>query len=503
MPLRRPNRTEHGPQVNLALLANQVGVAANVFTNARTRQQATDIITTMVQDGRTAFGRYCEPIVVRRPDGSHGPWTESLDRIGIRYERRMLRAAAYVLLAALTGMRDSEIQEIERDGLHQHHGHLALRTHREKHGTGETISWWISDEVAQAVSVLERLSTHPTRVISPLANPRGRCGMPLPGSEIRAFIAHVNANRHQNALPAIDLDRLSPQMLRRTFAHIVGLYEGGDLAIAVQYRHASTATTASYQHHRPGDQWVRWKENERIDANLRFLRDLAARRAPVAGSGAQAFRDHLDHARVLTVTDPFAAEQLMSAEAATYHRGDLLDCRFDAKHTVCHSIARNMSDDELPNRPLLDLCVGAGCPNAMHHERHVPALQARHAELSNRAATAPSTLAAQAAARDLAAIDTVPAQPPPRVEMTTNHDLGDCHPPCDGRARPRPRHNADGQTARCRSWHRTGHPLPSVPRTPRPRRRMGQTHQRRRPGNQATPARRSERPPCRRPTRSA
>ena len=43
----------------------------------------------------------------------------------------------------------------------------------------------------------------------------------------------------------------------------------------------------------------------------------------------------------------------------------------------------------------------------MHHERHVPALQARHAELSNRAATAPSTLAAQAAARDLAAIDTV------------------------------------------------------------------------------------------------
>ena len=404
---RRPNRTEHGPQVNLALLANQVGVAANVFTNARTRQQATDIITTMVQDGRTAFGRYCEPIGRPTPRRQPRPWTESLDRIGIRYERRMLRAAAYVLLAALTGMRDSEIQEIERDGLHQHHGHLALRTHREKHGTGETISWWISDEVAQAVSVLERLSTHPTRVISPLANPRGRCGMPLPGSEIRAFIAHVNANRHQNALPAIDLDLLSPQMLRRTFAHIVGLYEGGDLAIAVQYRHASTATTASYQHHRPGDQWVRWKENERIDANLRFLRDLAARRAPVAGSGAQAFRDHLDHARVLTVTDPFAAEQLMSAEAATYHRGDLLDCRFDAKHAVCHSIARNMSDDELPNRPLLDLCVGAGCPNAMHHERHVPALQARHAELSNRAATAPSTLAAQAAARDLAAIDTV------------------------------------------------------------------------------------------------
>ena len=50
----------------------------------------------------------------------------------------MIRAACYIFVAALSMMRDSEIQEIGRDAIVSHYGSPAIRSRRIKHDRGRS-----------------------------------------------------------------------------------------------------------------------------------------------------------------------------------------------------------------------------------------------------------------------------------------------------------------------------------------------------------------------------
>ena len=61
----------------------------------------------------TKFGyARVQPAIVDRPDGTRGPWIGGFDRVIVSKELTQIRNAAYIFVAIMTMMRDSEVQSI-------------------------------------------------------------------------------------------------------------------------------------------------------------------------------------------------------------------------------------------------------------------------------------------------------------------------------------------------------------------------------------------------------
>src|SRR3546814_6307925 len=104
------------------------------------------------------------------PDSGR-PWRARFDAKTLAQEERMLQAAAYLVCAYLTGMRDCEVQAMRRgclsiarseDGLVERH-RIRSTLYKRPSTMGEAASWVTIEPVADAIAVLERLSARPTR----------------------------------------------------------------------------------------------------------------------------------------------------------------------------------------------------------------------------------------------------------------------------------------------------------------------------------------------------
>lgn len=136
-------------------------------------QRRRDLVTAAVAAGRVhladgeadpALGRLdCAGfVIVTCADGTTGPWLKRLGPGPLDHELRMLRAATYIFTAALSMMRDSEIQEIQRGAVTTHYGSPAVTSRKTKLDPARLqLRWWITEPVAQAVAVAERLNRHP------------------------------------------------------------------------------------------------------------------------------------------------------------------------------------------------------------------------------------------------------------------------------------------------------------------------------------------------------
>ncbi|GAB2897089.1 hypothetical protein GCM10027074_75550 [Streptomyces deserti] len=110
---------------------------------------------------------------VTRADGTTGPWRNGITLDELDVELRMVRAACYVFIVALSAMRDSEIQEIERDAVATFFGSPAVTSRKVKNDPARSHQhWWIIDPVAEAIAVAERLSWHPTHVFASIVPPK-------------------------------------------------------------------------------------------------------------------------------------------------------------------------------------------------------------------------------------------------------------------------------------------------------------------------------------------
>jgi hypothetical protein len=88
------------------------------------RQRVHDAITAGMP---TKFG-YCsaQPATVDRPDGTRGPWAKGFDRVVVSKELTQIRNAAYIFVAIMTMMRDSEVQGIAAGAISTHYGAPAV-----------------------------------------------------------------------------------------------------------------------------------------------------------------------------------------------------------------------------------------------------------------------------------------------------------------------------------------------------------------------------------------
>ncbi|MCX4596467.1 hypothetical protein OG819_44515 [Streptomyces sp. NBC_01549] len=305
---------------------------------------------------------------------------------------RMLRASCYIFVAALSAMRDSEIQEIQRGALTQHYGAPAIGSQKSKGDLSRPrANWWIIEPVAQALAVAERLTWHDTHIFASMAPPsedgpagRARAGISA-ADDIDFFIETVNTTRHLTGLEEIPPGRVRPHMFRRTMSIIASQQPDGDIALGIQLKHAARRALANRLTGAYGKTDAKWAKEFDTDLQTAAAQKLAgllkARRsgATIAvGPGAARFHAGLDKVNAAIeanstlraqVADERLEITLLRDEFANLHLGTVNHCLWNAPTAECHN---QLPPAQRGQAPLLGACQPSRCRNSvltLSHER--------------------------------------------------------------------------------------------------------------------------------------
>ncbi|MFE0650200.1 hypothetical protein ACFVZH_16605 [Streptomyces sp. NPDC059534] len=299
---------------------------------------------------------------------------------------RMVRAACYIFTAALTMMRDSEIQEIERGGLAQHYGSPAVTSRKIKRNASQSeFRWWITEPVAKAIAVAERLSWHDTHVFASLSSADSRGGPGIDAArDIDFFIENVNRRRHVTGLEEIPAQVVRPHMFRRTMAIIASQQPDGEIAIGIQLKHAARRALANRVTAAYGAidaQWAKEFDNQLELAAAKQLVDVlkARRRGEQVAIGPGASRFHAGLDKVITdldapqfqgqVADERLEVSLLRDAFADLHLGTINHCLWKASTAECQN---QLPPEQRGQAPLIGACQPAKCRNSVLTRKHAP-----------------------------------------------------------------------------------------------------------------------------------
>lgn len=377
-------------RVSLGLLARQAGFTQfwrQWIPHLRDRIEA----TLAVVGAEKPFGRNASAVGRADGDGTL-PWTLPLDRSEAVALVGIVRTAAIVLLAAVSGMRSSELMELEMGCCRppEHYGpglvryRLAGKVIKGQQLGGLTDEWVIIEPAYRAAQLLERLHDNPEN------------GAPLLGRfafdvRYRWFRNWVNgpAGRRLGLAPIPEAP-VSLRALRRTLAIELAYRPGGLLAAKLHLKHIATATTEGYASRPGGAQAellseVNKHEAERnLDLVWTEFRNYQQGIMP-AGPAARELTEffaYIDGKLTNGEAGPPKTQRsdrevlnLLTKRAQTLHLGTANYCWFtDPSRALCLKLAGTPHAD----RPLTGMCDSARCPQATHHPRHRP-VWAEHA----------------------------------------------------------------------------------------------------------------------------
>jgi hypothetical protein len=377
VPLRtgvgRDSGTRGEPNVNL--LCRQLGINSGLFNRATNshRPQAIDLLHTLAADPETSrFGGVFLPtVVVEDDDGRAHPWVAEIGLGETEFLTSVLRGAAYIVLAALTGMRDSELQSLTREAVTTSDGLPAVsgRQFKARHTfIGQERAWWAPAPVLKTLEVLSELTPHPTHLFARSSNNIGAYDPQRDIARVLSFVNDPPDNRPGRGrglglepVPNVGAAQLNQTSLRRSFSVYAARYPGAELGLGIQLGHAALRMTAGYstdsQQHA-----ARLFDDDR----RRMARDQVARLVHGAdtatGGGARRTRSFVGH----VLTDPDRAERLIDTLAEEYHMGIFNDCLYDPTRAACGTTGPQLADKH---------CAAQRCGNAVFRASHLPALE--------------------------------------------------------------------------------------------------------------------------------
>jgi len=323
------------------------------------------------------------------------PWrTEPMDAIELISLMRRLRAACFLVVAYLSGVRAGEALNLRR-GCVTHDAQLGLTfmsgiqmkaaaPRRER--SPRTVPWVVNDHGAHAIEVLEAMS--PSAVLFPT----GRFGQPewltstrtrttgAMNDDIEAFIAWFNdviapATGH----PAIDDDghgSITAQRLRRTLAWHIVRRPGGTVAGATQYGHLYTQITHGYAGNASSGflDEINFEEfllrAERLhDDHQRLLAG-----EEISGPAAAYYRERIGRAPEFAgriVSTKAQVNAVLSNPVLQVHHGALLTCVWRPETALCQ-------DGVAASQPTWSRCR-LSCQNIAYTDRDIAKLR-RHAD---------------------------------------------------------------------------------------------------------------------------
>ncbi|MEU9087468.1 integrase [Streptomyces sp. NPDC048357] len=341
-----------------------------------------------VAEGRYAYGLPVELTEVTRPDGSTGPWHPGFDLYELSRLATILRNASFVLVAALSMMRDSELQEIARGSVVEHFNAPAIASTLVKgHQARPRKHWWISEPVAEAITVAEAVSPHPSRVFAPLQP--GAVNEELDGGDmVDSFIAFVNAGRAWSGLELIPKGKVRPHMFRRTMAMLTDQFAGSEIALGMQLKHIATRALANRStrgYAAPDASWAKHLDDAVHAARFRRLKDLYqvhGRGEEIGfGPGAERLKGAFDQIMATVKArhgDARVEDDLLRKARITIRFGALNNCLFDERNPAGAVCLDNAIVPEGHTGPLEDRCRPDRCPNSVIGTEHMPFYDAHH-----------------------------------------------------------------------------------------------------------------------------
>jgi integrase len=332
--------------------------------------------------------------LIDRADGQgQVPWSPPLHRLEAVALAGVVRTAAATVIAAVSGMRASELMELqvgcrlppEEPGPGMTRYRLAGKLVKGQPLGGTRDEWVVIEPACQAVELAEQFHDDPSGDTLLF----GRIAFTI---RYQWFQNWVNGPSGQRlGLAPIPGPPVNLRALRRTLAIELAYRPGGVLAAKVHLKHVAVATTEGYASRPGGAQAellaeVNQHESERNLALLwQEFRNYQNGIMP-AGPGARELTDFF--ASIDAGLDPAEApaakvqrsdreiRSLLTKRASVLHLGTANYCWFtDPSRALCLRLAGDQASD----KPLIGMCDSARCPQATHHPCHRP-VWAGHAE---------------------------------------------------------------------------------------------------------------------------
>jgi len=337
---------------------------------------------------------------VPRPDGAGElAWTLPLDRGQAVALVGVVRTAAITTLAAVSGMRASELMELQVGCTlpPEHYGpelvryRLASRIVKGQVLGGVADEWVVIEPAYRAAELLQHLHQAPEGQAPDDPVPLlGRFSFDVRYKWFRAWVNSPAGQRLGLAvIPAVPVNL---RALRRTLALELAYRPGGVLAAKIHLKHVAVATTEGYASRPGGAQAellaeVNKHESARnLDLVWAELRNYQQGIMP-AGPGARELTEffaHIDAKLTPPGADAGAVKvarndrevlALLTKRAATLHLAAANYCWFtDPSRALCLKLA----DTPHADKPLAGMCDSGRCPQATHHPGHRP-VWAEHA----------------------------------------------------------------------------------------------------------------------------
>ncbi len=338
------------------------------------------------------FARGAAPVARADADATI-PWTLPLDRLEATGLAGIVRTAAIITLAAVSGMRSSELMELRVGCCRPPESHGPGLVRYRLAGTiikgqplgGLADEWVVIEPAYQAARLLEQLHGNPEDGVPLL----GRFAFDVRYAWFRNWVNSPAGQRH--GLAPIPDGPVTLRALRRTLSLELAYRPGGLLAAKLHLKHIAVATTEGYASRPGGAQAELLAEVNKHEAerNLELVwaefRNYQQGIMP-AGPGARELAEFFAHIDgKLAAGDPGAPKtqasdrdvlNLMTKRAQTLHLGTSNYCWFtDPSRALCLKLA----GDPAADKPLIGMCDPARCPQATHHPCHRP-VWAEHAE---------------------------------------------------------------------------------------------------------------------------
>lgn len=350
--------------VNYSQIWRTLDISENIRkrTSHHFTPAALQLIDDAVAAGKTEYGGLMS---------TSATWIGEIGLAEAEHLPGVLRAACYIMISSMSGMRDSELQALRRDAFDVSAviPSVESMTYKSKGVGGETRSWWVPSVVENAVNILEQLSfTERLFSRSGKTGEGGNEGEYAFARDLKSLIAFVNAAPGERIGRGEDLgfkpitlrprDAINATSLRRTLAVYAATYPGAEIGVGIQLGKASLRATSGYvrdQNH-AATQTI---TDERTQAIRKDLKRLLFSGESIAGPSG----DYLENIRVQVIADPHRADQIIARVAQNYTLGVVNDCAYREKTAACGPGGPKLADH---------VCFTTDCPNAVLHGAHLP-----------------------------------------------------------------------------------------------------------------------------------
>lgn len=312
------------------------------------------------------------------------PWRGRFSPAAVPHEELLLRTACYILIAYLSGMRDSEVKEL-RDGCHYTERSTdgvvvrhKLRSQLVKGGRGTAESWVVIEPVAEAIGILEQLPHREALFCRPVTRERySTVSANRMNENLNTFRAHCT----HFGFPVPDIDgepwNLTTRQFRRTVAWHIAHRPYGTVAGMIQYKHLSVAMFEGYA----GTSASGFRAEVAAEEALARLADVVERyedfKAGVRSSAPGGVRTDNEFGRAQEelqdfpgrVVDERRLHAMLKTSAHTLHVGTLNDCYYQPETALCRTAGG-------PEQPMLNNCRPDRCGNSTITTRHRPGWEA-------------------------------------------------------------------------------------------------------------------------------